>query len=221
MPELHFIDSIHSATTRDYLARVRTGRKLEYSLRARQFGEDYWDGSRDTGYGGYRYDGRWRPFAEKLASHYQLQKNQKVLDVGCGKGFLLYELQQVVPGLIVEGLDISEYALRNCKKEMARFLRRGDAAQLGEIPPDSYDLVLSINTLHNLQLPDLWHALMNLERISRLHKYLVVDSYRNVAEMLNLMHWQLTCECYFSPGEWQFLFRQSGYRGDWDFVCFS
>ena len=221
MAELHFFDEIHTATKRDYLARVLTGKKTEHSLLARKFGYEYWDGSRDTGYGGYRYDGRWKAFAQSLASHYQLKSGQRVLDLGCGKGYMVYDLQQAVPGLVVEGIDISDYALEHCKAEVAHCLKRGDAAELTKIEDKSYDLVLAINTLHNLELPALWKALANLERISRKNKYIVVDSYRNVPEMLNLMHWQLTCECFFSYKEWEFLFDQTGYQGDWDYVFFS
>lgn len=219
MPELDFIDRIHTATQRDYLARVCSGKKTAYSIKARKFGKDYWDGSRETGYGGYRYDGRWRPFAKKIVYKYCLKKGKKVLDIGCGKGFLLYELIKLVPGLKIEGIDISKYAVKNCKPEISNFLKVGDACQLAEIPSNSYDLVLSINTLHNLSLNKLWIALMEIGRISS-HQYIVVDSYRNPSELINFLNWQLTCESFFSKKEWEFIFKKTNYKGDWSFVYF-
>ena len=143
MAELHFFDEIHTATKRDYLARVLTGKKTEHSLLARKFGHEYWDGSRDTGYGGYRYDGRWKAFAQRLASHYQLKSGQRVLDLGCGKGYMVYDLQQAVPGLVVEGIDISDYAVINAKEELRGRLQVGDATSL-PFSADSFDFVFSM-----------------------------------------------------------------------------
>jgi ubiquinone/menaquinone biosynthesis C-methylase UbiE len=222
MAELHFIELIHRQTPRDYLGRVVAGKKAEYSARAKKFDFDYWDGDRNTGYGGHHYDGRWVPFAEKLIAHYGLKAGQRVLDVGCGKGFLLYDLKTLVPDLQVSGLEISTYAIQNSKPEIKSELVQGFAHDLSRYPDQSFDLVLAINSLHNQELPELVASLKELQRVARgAASYLVVDSYRNPAEKANLMNWQLTCECFFTPREWEYLYTETAYQGDWDYVIFE
>jgi protein-L-isoaspartate(D-aspartate) O-methyltransferase len=220
MAYIEFIDQLHRSTKRDYLARVLAGNKAEFAAKAKEFGFDYWDGDRNTGYGGYHYDGRWAPVAQRLAAHYRLRSGHRVLDVGCGKGFLLYELGRAVPGLEVVGLDLSKYALANAKEEVRDRLVEGHAESL-PFPDQSFDLVLSINTLHNLQLPELEAALGEIERVGRAGKYIVMDGYRTEAEKVNLLYWQLTCECFFTPREWEWLFEKAGYTGDYACIFFE
>ena len=220
MAFLDFISGIHKSTKRDYVQRVVEFDKAACAQISKQFGKDYFDGERQYGYGGYKYDGRWRPFAEKLIDHYGLITGDKVLDIGCAKGFLVHDFRQALPGLEAVGLDISEYAVANAMPDVKPFLRVGTAAEL-PYPDHHFDLVVSVNTLHNLYLPDLFKALREIERVGRRHKFIVMDSYRNEREKVNLMYWQLTCECFFTPAEWEWIFQQAGYAGDWDFVCFE
>jgi len=220
MAYLEFLDQVHRSTKRDYLSRVMAGDKAEFARLARKFDVDYWDGSRNTGYGGYHYDGRWLPVAKRMAAHYGVKAGDRVLDVGCGKGFLLHEFTQAVPGVQVSGLDISRYALAHAKPEVASFLTQGDAASL-PFPDKSFDLVVSINTLHNLQLPELESALREIERVGRRHKYVLMDSYRTEEEKVNLTYWQLTCECFFTPKEWEWVFEKAGYSGDYGCIFFD
>lgn len=220
MAYIDFISSLHRKTTRDYLARVNEFPKAEAARLAKQFDRDYWDGDRRVGYGGMRYDGRWRPVAEALATHYRLTSGSRVLDVGCGKGFLMHDLQQAVPGLKVQGLDISEYAIRHSKEEVRGQMVVGHAARL-PYRDRSFDLVISITTLHNLYCFDLDLALREIQRVGRGQSYLVVESYRNEDEKANLMYWQLTCEAFCTPEEWEWWFRTTGYTGDHSFIYFE
>lgn len=220
MAYLDFVSSIHKRTKRDYLARVNEFPKARAAEIAKQFGFDYWDGDRKLGYGGMRYDGRWRPVAAELAKHYHLKSGDRVLDVGCGKGFLLYDLTQEVAGLEVSGIDISEYAIANGKEEVRAFLRVGNATNL-PYADASFDLIISITTLHNLRCFDLDSALREIERVGKDHKYVVVESYRNEEEKVNLLYWQLTCESFYSPEEWEWWFKQTAYKGDWSFIYFE
>lgn len=217
---IDFISIIHKRTARNYIERVVQYDKAECAQIAKKFGYDYWDGDRRYGYGGYKYDGRWRAVAEAMAEHYQLKPGQRILDVGCGKGFLLYEFTRVVPGIEAAGLDISQYAVENAKPEIRPFLRLGTAQDL-PYEDNSFDLVYSITTLHNLYLFDLKKAIQEIERVSKGNSYIVVESYRNESEKANLLYWQLTCECFFSPEEWQWLYRQCGYKGDFSFIYFE
>lgn len=220
MPFVDFIERVHTSTKRDYLERVLKHDKAECAAISKQFGEDYWDGDRKYGYGGYHYDGRWRSVAERMTEHYDLRPGSKILDIGCGKGFLLYEFTQVVPGARVAGIDISQYAIDNSKGEVKPFLSWGNAVDL-PYQDHSFDFVVSINTLHNLYNYELREALREIERIGKAHKYVVVDSYRTEREKANLLHWQLTCECFYTPKEWEWFFAQSGYTGDYSYVFYE
>src|SRR5688572_18949375 len=161
MAYIDFLSPIHRSTKRDYLARVNEFPKAEAASRAKLWGYDYWDGDRKTGYGGYRYDGRWRAVADELVRHYDLKAGDRVLDVGCGKGFLLFDLAQAVPGLEVRGIDISAYAIENAKEEVRPFLQVANAVDV-PFEDASFDLVISITTLHNLYCYELERSLREI-----------------------------------------------------------
>ena len=220
MAYIDFLSSIHRRTARDYLGRVNEFPKAEAAKLAKQFDMEYWDGDRKTGYGGYRDDGRWRAVAESMVQHYQLKPGNKILDVGCGKAFLLYDFMQVLPMVEVAGIDISRYAIEHAKEEVRPFLRQGSAAAL-PYEDNSFDLVISITTLHNLYCYDLYAALKEIERVGRSHKYICVESYRNEEEKANLLYWQLTCEMFCTPQEWEWWFQLTSYTGDHSFIFFE
>ena len=145
---------------------------------------------------------------------------KSILDVGCGKGYLIYELTQVVPGVEVAGVDISNYAIDNAKEEIKPLLIQGEAQKL-PYESNEFDLVLSINVLHNLSISDLWKSLYEIGRVAKRSKYIVMDSYRNEDEKSNLLFWQLTCECFYTPQEWEWIFKQCDYRGDYSFIFYE
>ena len=215
-----FLSSVHKSTKLDYLKRVNEFPKAEAMKIAKQFGYDYWDGDRKFGFGGYKYDGRWRKVAQAMADHYGLKKGDRILDVGCGKGFLLYEFTQVVPGINVEGIDISTYAIENSKEEVRPYLKAANAISL-PYEDNRFDLVISLNTLHNLYCYDLVKALKEIERVGKKNKYIVVESYRNEEEKVNLLYWVLTGECYLAPQEWLWFYDLAGYTGDYSFIYFE
>lgn len=223
MAYIDFLSAIHKSTKRDYLARVNDPEypKAKAAELAKKWDFDYWDGDRRINYGGYRYmPGRWEPVAHAMIAHYGLKPGDKVLDVGCGKGFLLYDFTQAMPGLEVHGIDASSYALAHAKEEVRDRLREGSAAKL-PYEDHSFDLVYSINTLHNLHNYDLDAALREIGRVGKKHKYICVESYRNEAEKANLLYWQVTCEAFCTPEEWQWWFKTTGYSGDYSFIYFE
>lgn len=220
MPYIDFVSDLHKATKRDYIGRVVSDDKADCVVIAKQYGYDYWEGDRKYGYGGYRYDGRWKSVAEKLADHYQLQSGQKVLDVGCGMAHLLYELTQAVPGIKVSGIDISRYALEHAKPEVRSMLQYGQAQNL-PFEDNEFDLVISLATLHNLKVFDLKKALQEIGRVSKKNSYIMVESFRNDREEVNMLYWQLTCASYYSVEEWEWLYQEWGYAGDYSFIFFE
>lgn len=219
MNEINFLEKYQKATQRNYVERVVSHDKAECATKAKNWGVDYWDGDRAHGYGGYQYDGRWRTIAEDIAKHYGLKAGDKILDIGCGKGFLLYEFTQVVPGIEVTGIDISSYAIENAKPEVKDKLHVGSCNSL-PWADKSFDFVYSINTFHNLSIEDLEKAIKEMERVGKQSKWCCVESYRNEKEKANLLYWQLTCESFHRPQSWEWLFNQWGYQGDYGFIYF-
>jgi SAM-dependent methyltransferase len=223
MAYIDFLSPLHKATKRDYLARVNEPEfpKPKAAELAKQWGFDYWDGDRRICYGGYRYmPGRWAPVAKAIIDQYGIKAGDKILDIGCGKGFLLYEISLLVPGVEIFGIDISEYAIENAKEEIKGRLQIGNAINL-PFPDKYFDLVFSITTLHNLHNYDLDKALREMERVGKKNKYLCVETYRNEVEKANLLYWQVTCEAFCTPEEWDWWFKLTGYTGDHSFIYFE
>ena len=220
MAYIEFISQVHRSTPRDYVGRVTAHDKAQCAEIAGRFGEEYWDGPRHLGYGGYKYDGRWRPVAEAMAKHYGLKPGASILDVGCGKGFLLYEFTQVVPGAQIAGIDVSRYGIDHAKEEVRPYLKVGNAVEL-PYPDRAFDFVYSVNTLHNLYNYEISAALKEIERVSRGSRHVIVEAYRNEREKVNLLYWQLTCRAFHTPTEWEWLFEQAGYTGDYSCIYFE
>lgn len=216
---LNIITPLHKKTQRNYLERMAND-KVGCSKIAREYGRDYWDGERKFGYGGYKYDGRWEGVARKLIEEYKLSQNARILDVGCGKGFLLYEFKKLLPQSEVAGFDVSSYAIEHAKEEIESKLFVHRAQDPYPYKDKTFDLVISITTLHNLYLHELKASLREIERVGR-NKYLVVESYRNDRELFNLQCWALTCNSFFSVDEWVWLFKEFGYSGDYEFIFFE
>lgn len=220
MAEIDFLSPLHRSTPRDYVGRVVADDKAACAEVALRWGRDYWDGERRYGYGGYRYDGRWRPVAERMAAHYGLKAGHRILDIGCGKAFLLYEFTRAVPGIEVAGVDMSEYAVAHAKEEVRPFLEVANCTRLPHAD-GAFDFVYSLNVFHNLFNYDLDAALREMGRVGRGPAYVCVEAYRNEREKANLLYWQLTCRAFHTPAEWAWLYAGAGYRGDYGFITFE
>ncbi len=220
--EVDFMNEIHTKTKRDYLGRVNSKEfpKAKAAALAKKYGYEYWDGDRQICYGGYNYiEGRWENIARKIAEHYKLANDAKILDIGCGKGYLLYDFTKILPNSDVQGIDISKYAIEKSKEEIRRKIKHGNATDL-PWEDNEFDLVISITTLHNLKAYELDLALKEMERVGR-EKYLCVESYRTEEEKANLLYWQVTCEAFNTPEEWKWWFAKTGYTGDYSFIYFN
>ncbi len=211
MREINLLDSY--PRIKRSLAENRSA-SLENRAIARMFGREYFDGERTQGYGGYRYDGRWIAVATRIRDFYGVTAGDRVLDVGCAKGFMLHDLRQVIPGIKVYGFDLSEYAIQQSMEDVRCRLSVGSAEHL-PYANDSFDLVVSINAIHNLPRVQCLEAVREIQRVSRRHKYIQIDSWLNDEQRENLERWVLTAETYFDPEGWRSLFRQAGYTGDY------
>ena len=218
----NFVTPLHKATARDYIGRM-VDEKVKCMLKAKEYEFDYWDGDGRFGYGGYKYmPGRWAPVAKALIETYGLKAGSRVLDVGCGKGFLLHEMLILEPGLEIVGFDISEHGLASntdevkAKANLFRY-RAQDAYPFGD---KSFDLVISLATLHNLRIFELKTALSEIERVGK-QAYVMLESYRTEQELFNVQCWALTCESFFDTAEWIWLYRHFGYTGDYEFIYFE
>ena len=217
--QLNIVNALHRRTARNYVDRM-TDDKVHCSEVARRFDREYWDGDRRYGYGSYRYDGRWAVVAKALVETYSLGRDARILDVGCGRGFLLYEFTKLLPACTIAGFDISDHGLATAKEEVRPHLFCHDAREPFPFADRSFDLVISINALHNLPVQDVSQALGEMERAAA-NRFLVVESFRTPEELFNLQCWALTCETFFRPESWTWLFDRAGYTGDFEFIYFE
>ena len=214
----NFITPKHTSTARQYLERM-VDDKVHCMLKAKEYELDYWDGDRRYGYGGYSYRaGYWKPVAEAMIEAYNLKPGARILDVGCGKAYLLYELHLL--GMEVHGFDISKHGLADAKEEIRGNLFIHRAQDPYPFKDDEFDLVITNTTLHNLEIFDLDKALKEIERVGK-QAFICVESYRNEQELFNLQCWALTCESFFSKPEWEWLYEHFGYTGDYEFIYFE
>lgn len=182
---------------------------------ARQFGKEFFDGDRKNGYGGFNYHPRfWQPVVPTFKKFYGLTDQHSVLDVGCAKGFMLYDFITLIPGIKVRGIDISEYAIQNAIEPVKEFVQVGDARKL-DFPDKSFDLVISITTLHNFEEEECAIALQEIERVSKGHSFITVDAYRNEKEKALMHAWNLTAKTIMHVDEWKAFFKKVGYTGDY------
>jgi SAM-dependent methyltransferase len=182
---------------------------------ARRFDKEFFDGERRTGYGGYRYDPRfWSPTVPDFQRHFGLDASTRVLDVGCAKGFMMHDFARLIPGISVKGVDISRYAIENALENMRPHILLADAKAL-PFPDKSFDVVISINTIHNLDRADLIKALREIERVQRRGAFVTVDAYRTPAEKERMAAWNLTARTILSVDDWRDLFVEAGYTGDY------
>lgn len=182
---------------------------------AKRFGKEYFDGPRTQGYGGYCYYPKfWTEVVKDFIQHYNLTKGSKILDVGCGKGFMLYDFIKALPGIVVRGIDISQYAIDNAKPEVKPFLEIGDAKDLSRFKDKEFDLVISINTVHNLKLEECKKAIKEIQRVGK-NGFITIDAWRNDEEKERMLKWNLTAETYMHVDDWKRVFEEAGYTGDY------
>ena len=214
-----YVTQLHQSTSRNYIDRMMDD-KVHCMKKAKEYEADYWDGDRRFGYGGYKYlAGRWKPVAQALLKNYYLSTESSVLDIGCGKGYLLYEMKLLLPNLRISGFDISNHGIATAKQEVKEQLFIHRAQDPFPFQKNEFDLAISLGCLHNLRIFELEIALKEMERVAS-NGYLMLESYRNEQEQFNLQCWALTCESFFDTKEWVWLYEYFGYKGDYEFIYF-
>lgn len=182
---------------------------------ARQFGREFFDGDRNHGYGGFSYISRfWQPVIPTFQKYWGLTANSSLLDVGCAKGFMLHDFAELIPGITLKGVDISQYAIENAMADMKPHVQEANATYL-PFPDKSFDAIISINTIHNLEREECGKALQEIERVSRGKSFITVDAYRNEQEKERMYAWNLTAKTIMSVDEWIIFFKEVGYTGDY------
>ena len=182
---------------------------------ARQFGKEFFDGDRQYGYGGFKYFSRfWQPVIPTFEKHYGLTSNSSLLDVGCAKGFMLHDLEELIPGISVAGVDVSDYAIEHAMEDVQSKVQVADARNL-PFADNSFDVVIAINTIHNLEREECAKALREIERVSRKGSFITVDAYRDDEEKERMFAWNLTAKTIMSVDEWVAFFDEVGYTGDY------
>lgn len=215
-----FVTNLHVRTKRNYLKRM-TDNKVHCMKVAKKYEKDYWDGDRRFGYGGYKYiENYWKKTAINIIKTYKLNQNSKVLDIGCGKGYLLYELKKIIPSIKIKGLDISNYAIQNSKPEIKKFTKKLDATKKLPFKKNYFDLVISLGTLHNFSLEELSKCIKEINRICK-KSYIMVESFRNNKELFNLQCWALTCKTFLGVSDWIWFLKKNNFKGDLEFIFFE
>jgi len=213
MAEVNLLQALPQ--TKRNIQKRKDAKDPEIIAIAKQFGQMYFDGPREYGYGGYQYDGRWIPVAKNIVTHFGLKPGMRVLDVGCAKGFLVKDLMEVCPGLEVFGIDISSYAISNCPDEVAERLVQGNCISL-PFSNHEFDAVIALNVLHNLERRAVKSALLEIIRVCNSDKmFIQVDSYLDDNQRHIFLDWVLTAQFHDFPAGWLQLFGEVGYKGDW------
>ena len=218
--EINFMTHNHEKTKRNYLERMNNS-KVKCMIEAKKYEKNYWDGPRKFGYGGYTYIAdRWTNVAKKLIKKFNLKNTSKIIDVGCGKAFILYEIKKILPSIDIVGFDISKHGIKNAPKKIRKNLFIQKAQNKYNFANKEFDLAISTGCFHNLKINELKFALNEIQRVSK-KTYIMVESYRNEKELFNLQCWALTCESFFSKKEWLWLFKEFKYTRNYEFIFFS
>ena len=182
---------------------------------SKQFGRDYFDGDRRHGYGGYQYHPRfWTDTVRYIRDYYQLPDDAAILDIGCAKGFMLHDFMQLMPHAHCAGIDISEYAIENALDAVKPIVQVGNATSL-PYANNNFDLVLAINTIHNLPYEECKQSLREIQRVSRRNAFIMVDAYRTEEQREAMLRWVLTAETMLHVDDWLKLFSDAGYTCDY------
>jgi len=190
-------------------------RSIKNKIIAWKLDKNYYDGERLNGYGGFKYDGRWKRFLPKIIKRYKLNSKSKVLDLGCKKGFFLKDLKNLVPGIKVYGVEDHSYPIKNSEKEVKKYLKLAKYYNL-PFKRKFFDFVFAFNSIYSQNLGDIIKTLQEIQRVSK-KSYVVLASCDTEKERIKFYKWTLIGTTILHKKEWLKLFKIIGYKGDYYF----
>ncbi len=216
MPEIDLMRNYPIQDRRDLLG-IRELVTPEERLVAQQFGREYFDGPRKLGLGGYYYNPKFfTQVVQDFIKYYELGSSSRILDVGCGKGFMMKDFKDALPNSEVYGVDISQYCFENAMPEVKKFIKIGSCDDL-PYPDNYFDLVVSIATIHNLDKDGVKKSISEIIRVGTGKYYIKVNGYRSPEEKSKLEQWNLVAKTILNVDEWLSIFDELGYSGDYSF----
>ena len=220
MAEVNFFLKTHNSSRREYIKYMNNEKPLCMSI-AKKYSKDFFDGERKYGYGGYKYiPDRWNDVVQNIKNYYSLNNDSKILDAGAGKGFFIKDLKDSINSSHIYGFDISKYAVENCHDDIKKNFFVHDIRNQLDFEDNYFDLLTCFGVLHNLKIFEIKETIKEFNRISK-KQYIWVESYRSDLELFNLQCWAKTCESFFSPDEWTWIFKEFEYKGEYEFIFFE
>ena len=182
-------------------------------------GKDFYDGHRDQGMGGYKYDKRWSNVAFKLVEFFKLDNNSKILLVNAAKGYLLYELKKILPKAEIYGLEESKYAISKSKKEIKKYMMFHEGYKIS-FKNNYFDFIFAPGYIYEFSLKDIIKSLQELKRVSLNKKniYITLGSYFNMSSFNKMKHWSLLGTTILKENEWEYILKKLNYKGYYEFV---
>lgn len=191
-------------------------RKIENRIIASYRGKEFYDGKRDNGYGGFKYDGRWEKIASRIFEHYKLKENAKILQVGSDKGFLLHDFKVVSPKCSIAGIEVSDYAIKSTLKTVKRYIKKSNFTEL-PFKDSSFDFVIAIGPIYSLNLPDAIKCLKEIKRVGKGKSFITLGSYSNEKDFKLFRYWTLLGSTILDKQEWVKVLKHCKYQGDYKF----
>tara|TARA_B100000575_G_C23085732_1_gene625705 strand:- start:593 stop:1258 length:666 start_codon:yes stop_codon:yes gene_type:complete len=215
LKKINLLSKYPETEGRQKIAEERIKLTEEEKEISRKFGYEYFDGPRKFGLGGYYYDPKFfSNVVEDFISYYGLSNSSKILDVGCGKGFMLHDFQQILPNCTLKGIDISQYCIENCIDSMKNHCVVGSCDNL-PFEDNSFDLVISIATIHNLDLEGVKKSIKEINRVTKKDAFIKVNAHSNEEERKAFKEWNIVAKTSLYEHEWIELFKETNYNGEY------
>lgn len=177
----------------------------------------YYDGDRNDGYGGFKYDGRWKIIVKSMCEDYRLTKDSALLQIGCEKGFLLHDFKEYFPSMKVRGVEVSDYAVAESMPLVKPYIVKSDFTKL-PFENREFDFVIAIGVVYTLNLRDAISCLKEIQRVGKGNSFITLGAYRNEQGARLFKYWTLLGATILHVDEWIEVLKESGYTGDYQFV---